>query len=103
MIRDLLPALQAAPPHPLLRAVSGPDGLYLDWDETPAGQMCDAAVTAADAEHIWGCYSQYAISTRADAVVILATLTPHELTTVQLHAPAAVRGFVIANLNLATP
>ena len=111
MITELLPALQATPPHPLLAVEdpgwdpgSGLHRLELVWADTLPGRLCslldDAGLPFRDGisdEHNHGIRCQNA------ARDLIRTLTPDELLTVQLHAPAAVREFVIANLDRPTP
>ena len=102
MITELLPVLQATPPHPLLVAldIGSPHVLHLTWSDTPPGRLCYLLTWVANhfpQEGDCGAYHD-AI---AEAEEIVRTLTPDDLLTIQLHAPAAVREFVIANLGAA--
>jgi hypothetical protein len=109
MITELLPALQATPPHPLL-AVEDPGwdpGLgvrHLDliWADTPPGRLCRCL---DHAQRLFGdggsAERDQGVRYQRRARALVRTLTPDELLTVQLHAPAAVREFVLLNLGTA--
>jgi hypothetical protein len=98
MIHELLPALQTMPPHPLLEAIDigSPYVMHLAWTMAPPGRLCYLLAFAAD--HYPDHEYHNAI---AEAKEIVRTLTPDDLLTIQLHAPAKVREFAI--LNLAKP
>jgi hypothetical protein len=104
MIHELLPALQAMPPHPLLEAldIGSPYVMHLAWTMAPPGRLCYLLAFAANhfpqGDH--GDYHEYH-NAIAEAKEIVRTLTPDDLLTIQLHAPAKVREFAI--LNLAKP
>ena len=104
MITELLPALQATPPHPLLEAldIGSPYVMHLAWTMAPPGRLCYLLAFAANhfpqGDH--GDYHEYH-NAIAEAKEIVRTLTPDDLLTIQLHAPAKVREFAI--LNLAKP
>ena len=81
MIRQLIPALQATP-----------------------GRLCNLLTWVAKHSADAGVHNDTIVEdTIAEAKAIVSALTPDELLTVQLHAPAAVRMFVLANLDLPTP
>ncbi len=106
MIRQLIPALQATPPHPLLVAldIGSPHVLHLTWSDTPPGRLCNLLTWVAKHSADAGVHNDTIVEdTIAEAKAIVSALTPDELLTVQLHAPAAVRMFVLANLDLPTP
>jgi hypothetical protein len=104
MIHELLPALEVTPPHPLLEAVDIGSAyvMHLAWTMTPPGRLCYllafAGIHFPQGDH--GDYHEYH-SAIAEAEEIVRTLTPDDLLTIQLHAPAKVREFVV--LNLAKP
>ena len=104
MIHELLPALEATPPHPLLEAV--PIGssyvLHLAWRMTPPGRLCYLLTWIGNNCPQSTCDAHYEYhNALAEAKEIVRTLTPDDLLTIQLHAPAKVREFAI--LNLAKP
>ena len=96
MIHELLPALQAMPPHPLLEAIDIGSAyvMHLAWTMTPPGRLCYLLAFAGNHRP----QSDQYHDAIAEAEEIVRTLTPDDLLTIQLHAPAKVREFVIANL-----